>query len=738
MKNSQKSRSLKLAPPISMRALIIGFYALQRGRKTQRRLGESGQSTLFVGMSLGLFVVFFAFVINIGMLVNAKINLQNAADLAAYAGASVQARQLNHIGWLNYEMRRALKKYLFRYYVIGNIAMEPFPRNNPGPTGGEPRWAPRLAAPPVYGVPVVCIIFGERDNYCQNASQASIVIPPSNPLDAASEMLASTMRALEAVRQESCKSVGDTNMLVLSHWLFNGVSSEQAPEGVSVNTRAKLRTISQLIKGVGLVPREIVLSMRIEQLEKTINQPPVTSVNLERVLGWKEDDHADRHERTIQAFLSAYYSLGNHSFSNVRMDEHLPEGEEPLLKLEPIKINFDAYSIEMCTENRARPGTCLPANSAPANQPPEATKCIAQVVSFKTGTELPVGYKKKESPAKMTYYAVQLKAKVRTLFSLFGDIEISAYSAARPFGSRIGPWENIDENLFTIRRRPDPSIIGRAQDLHERIPNLPVLDEDRTTTRGKGFDNTRVLHDLYTLLSGSNQGRLDPNQIQINPQNLERAYQLAMAPNLWEVGKYNIPNDLDAAPGMAGIDGDPFQKHFDTEEFLSFWAPVTDHCSTGTKNDLQTRIASIYRPDAMRGRNSQISDVESQKIGEMLKRSMNLYGEAIDRGEGEDGESCNVARIRNPFKVSVDGEQRPIGRVGINSSLFTDEPEKIRAAWNDVMSVELQAKKRSGYSVKFVSFKSLTSGADSPFGVGAGAGFENRLPGNDDIARIQH
>jgi hypothetical protein len=721
-----------------MRALILGCSALQRRRRNQKRLGESGQSTLFVGMSLGLFVVFFAFVINIGMLVNAKINLQNAADLAAYAGASVQARQLNHIGWLNYEMRRALKKYLFRYYVIGNIAMEPFPRTDPGPPGGPPRWAPRLNASPEYKVPVVCIIFGERDNYCQNATQASIVIPPSNPLDAASEMLASTMRALESVRQESCKSVGDTNMLVLSHWLFNGVSSEQAPDGVTLNTRAKLRTISQLIKGVGLVPRELVLSMRIEQLEKTINQPPVTSVNLERALGWKEDEHADRHERTIQAFLSAYYSLGNHSFSNVRMDELLPEGEEPLLKLEPIKINFDAYSIEMCTENRARPGTCLPPSATAANQQTEATKCIAKVVSFKTGSEIPVGFKKKQSPTKMTYYAVQLKAKVRTLFSLFGDIEISAYSAARPFGSRIGPWENIDQDLFTIVREPDPSIRDPSHRPYKRIPNLPVLDSDRDTRQGKGFDNTQVLHHLYTLLSGSSQGRLDPNQIQINPQNLERAYQLAMAPNLWEVGKYNIPNDLDAAPGMAGISGDPFQKHFDSEEFLSFWAPVTSHCSSGTKNELQGRIDSIYQANATRSGNSQISTAESAKIGEMLKRSMNLYGEAIDRGEGEDSESCNVARIRNPFKVSVDGEQRPIGGVGVNQLLFTDEAEKIRAAWNDVMSVELQAKKRSGYSVKFVSFKSLTSGADSPFGVGAGAGFENRLPANDDITRIQH
>ena len=65
-----------------------------------------------ISVMMATFILFFAFVINTGMLVNAKINLQNAADLAAYAGASVQARQLTHISYLNYEMRRQWKKVL--------------------------------------------------------------------------------------------------------------------------------------------------------------------------------------------------------------------------------------------------------------------------------------------------------------------------------------------------------------------------------------------------------------------------------------------------------------------------------------------------------------------------------------------------------------------------------------------------------------------------------------------------
>src|SRR5271170_71906 len=97
---------------------------------------DSGQASIMIGMIVLTFMLFFAFVVNTGMLVNAKINLQNAADLAAYAGAAVQARQLTQISYLNYEMRRQWKKFLFRLYVVGNMSQDGFPRN--GATGVGP------------------------------------------------------------------------------------------------------------------------------------------------------------------------------------------------------------------------------------------------------------------------------------------------------------------------------------------------------------------------------------------------------------------------------------------------------------------------------------------------------------------------------------------------------------------------------------------------------------------------
>jgi hypothetical protein len=97
----------------------MGFMTGKR-HPARNNLGQI--SIVAASLMATTFFLFFAFVVNTGMLVHAKINLQNAADLAAYAGAATQARQLEKIGMLNYDLRRQYKKFLYRYYVIGNLS----------------------------------------------------------------------------------------------------------------------------------------------------------------------------------------------------------------------------------------------------------------------------------------------------------------------------------------------------------------------------------------------------------------------------------------------------------------------------------------------------------------------------------------------------------------------------------------------------------------------------------------
>ena len=81
----------------------------------KKRLKQSriGQISVLIVFSLIPLFTLFTFVVNMGMLVNAKISLQNAADLAAYAGAATQARQMTAISHINYQMRQAYKKFIY-------------------------------------------------------------------------------------------------------------------------------------------------------------------------------------------------------------------------------------------------------------------------------------------------------------------------------------------------------------------------------------------------------------------------------------------------------------------------------------------------------------------------------------------------------------------------------------------------------------------------------------------------
>ena len=85
-------------------------------------MGDSrGQISIFLAVIVVIIAALMAFVINIGIFVKAKINLQNAVDAAAYSGAAVQARQLSNIAYMNWEMRNIYKEWMLKYYVLGQL-----------------------------------------------------------------------------------------------------------------------------------------------------------------------------------------------------------------------------------------------------------------------------------------------------------------------------------------------------------------------------------------------------------------------------------------------------------------------------------------------------------------------------------------------------------------------------------------------------------------------------------------
>src|ERR1039457_2966853 len=88
-------------------------------------LGQKGQVSILVAIIFQIVFIFFAMVINVGLLVHDKINLQNSVDIAAYYGAMKQAEVLNAIAHVNYELRQIYKLLNWRMWSLGDAGRNP-------------------------------------------------------------------------------------------------------------------------------------------------------------------------------------------------------------------------------------------------------------------------------------------------------------------------------------------------------------------------------------------------------------------------------------------------------------------------------------------------------------------------------------------------------------------------------------------------------------------------------------
>ncbi|MBX2988234.1 MAG: hypothetical protein KF802_10080 [Bdellovibrionaceae bacterium] len=94
-----------------------------------------GQVAIFIALIFQLLFLFFAMVVNVGLLVHHKINLQNSVDLAAYYGAMKQSEVMNAIAHTNYQIRQSYKLMTWRYRVLGTAGVFP---TQVDPPGGHP------------------------------------------------------------------------------------------------------------------------------------------------------------------------------------------------------------------------------------------------------------------------------------------------------------------------------------------------------------------------------------------------------------------------------------------------------------------------------------------------------------------------------------------------------------------------------------------------------------------------
>lgn len=725
-----------------------------RGLKKNSK--EKGQISIFIGSMLLTFFLFLAFVLNTGMIVNAKINLQNAADLAAYAGASVQARQLNDIGYLNYEMRRVYKKFLFRYYVIGNSTQPTFPKGNGTPTTGAARFGVTEFVPggsnsiKNIGVPSTCVTFLPNDNFCAIRNLPPIPQPAGgaiNGLDAIMGALSEQLTNLEGIRKEGCVGIGQMNQMLMLYWLWNTdpkldeVTAALASAGGNANYTERLKVLRSLAAGIGMIPREIFLRKRIDTLNRYVNFKPQKKVDVRAVNALKAGSDWAMHERTIQAYLSAFHTLGEGTFKDsatITMDEILPEGGDGanLLKLNDITSEFDAFATDFAIDNKE---VCEPYTPNKHSSDDRTKGCVQCLVSYPQSEKL-TGFKPvlgvTKDPKVMTYYAIRLQAKAKLLFSPYAeDLTLSAYAAAQPFGSRIGP--PASEAFFASPGAPSSEINTRCNNTtcFGAVPNLPMKATDPSSpSLASGWGQNDILYHLYSSGLGLTSGAGAVQQTIGEPE-LTRAYHVAMAPNPWEMGRYNIPTDSNE---------DPFVENYNSAGVHAIWAPLfTGSSGAANANPADeiigyiNKMAQSYTTLTAAGQ-SIFSPAAQSALISQINAYVNNY---LRFGKGENGEGLNVVRIFDPISTRVDlvGRRDPLAPT-IPDTIMMRDAKRLKTGWNDVLFGDYKAKGRAGYSVKFVPLNLLRTASDVT--TNGSESFGNRLPTSDgvgnDIPEMKH
>lgn len=469
-----------------------------------------------------------AFIINIGLFVKAKINLQNAVDAAAFSGAAVQARQLTNIAYLNWEMRNNYKEWLFKYYVLGQLgslkavaagkSRYPLERStSPGASISTDFTLQTIpTVPPGPGVPVnLCIgCIGANvayDKYnmgsicIHNSAETDIcpqfVIPglprfPAIGVAGISEIHETFVTNLVEAKSKNCSVRSKDNFNAALTWAF-GEGKIPLPGGTPAIFAAQR---------AGAWPKAVELGMRMRNLEMIVNLPPkgpITSANAPELTGGAGADFS-YNERPYKAFMSAYRNLGGGKYKEQGKDELSQQFK--LTELAPNSKDFDRETLS---------GFLIPQNSVgdlalkkyyldlqamPLNLATMFSTFTTTTSEIGDGitsegtcgiskTAMPVpgfilGFVK--NPAIMTYYAVKGESKFIGLFSPFrgtsneNGVPLVAYASAKPFGGRIGPkLFAFDSANKTVQVRDDT---GKRSLSHISGLQIPVA----TTTFSPG------------------------------------------------------------------------------------------------------------------------------------------------------------------------------------------------------------------------------------------------------------
>lgn len=494
---------------------------LQNQNRLIYKRNQNGQVSIFIALIFQILFLFFAAVINIGLLVHHKINLQNSVDLAAYYGATKQAEMLNSIAHINYQIRQSWKLLAWRYRALGTAGDQvahPFnhqlsptigPRKpNADKDDGVPSGENTTGHPNsgIYNRPNFCITYYpfkpappnentckrigayDPDNYNFNTTNLFKPPPVITSLGGLSATLqAAAINALKATESRAVE-LGSINFLTLGNFYLNYIT----------DTYAKRLTIVDLAKNLSQSDIDF-FDINGDKVSEGVQKTLTKNLTYEN--------------NSDSLVFNFYNGLGKSTWCGQTSTQNEPPNWLKTIRLNPLLMYADAKAnINLSPSGAASSisgfGRMLFFDGVNSNLPehhlnpsnPYKDSVLAikdlMVINRPDGKNPIIGFEK--NPFCQAYVVVAASSKPKIPFSpIVGDIQLKALAVAKPFGGRIGPWYN---KTWSDAMSPNGSgiDINAKTDIH-LPPRFPIPPEPKDE---KPFPNySRYPGDQFGLQS---------------------------------------------------------------------------------------------------------------------------------------------------------------------------------------------------------------------------------------------
>ncbi|MGZ3771744.1 MAG: TadE/TadG family type IV pilus assembly protein [Bdellovibrio sp.] len=463
-----------------------------------------GQVALFVALAFQVLFLFFAMIINVGLLVHQKINLQNSVDLAAYYGAMKQAENMNAIAHMNYQIRQSWKLLAWRYRMLGSagegsnsgLTCHPFNKSTKTITGSVEDTISTVAHCIGYEeAPAFCVSYvpfkpmPPNENTCKEmATYSGVKLWNAPPIIAGfqgfSVAIHNTSEILKKNATDRCKYFGSYNFILLGKFVVS----------FNLDQRNRMETIVELSKATSL-KKDDFYDIDGELASKGIRQTLLNNLTPTNRSGIKNEN------------IQVFNSLGASDCGVQGINEG-----QPAKWLTPIRIypGF-GYMDTDCDHNNQIGVVPKELSNNPAGFPRHMDEVglgndvrtlaayVGYIDNLNNNYNFSVGVEK--NPWCMAYVGVSASATPKIPFSPFGGITLKARAFYKPFGGRIGPWyyknwhrgSNVSEG--GQNEKTDPLLPPRVTD-----PRLiPSMESNPTEKALRAANYSRFIGDEYGL-----------------------------------------------------------------------------------------------------------------------------------------------------------------------------------------------------------------------------------------------